>query len=102
MQPASGSGCQRRLHPLNGEPSIAMTREKSTERFGLVLTPPEREGLRYLADLEGLAEADVLRRLLRMAINELPPERRQANARRRSHAVPATRGQRPRRRAGRS
>ena len=55
-----------------------MTREKSTERFGLVLTPPEREGLRYLADLEGLAEADVLRRLLRMAINELPPEHKQA------------------------
>ena len=49
-----------------------MTREKRTERFGLVLTPPEREGLRYLADLEGLAEADVLRRLLRMAINDAP------------------------------
>ena len=55
-----------------------MTREKRTERFGLVLTTPEREGLRYLADLEGLAEADVLRRLLRMAINELPLEHKQA------------------------
>ncbi len=55
-----------------------MTRAKRTERFGLVLTPPEREGLRYLAELEGLAEADVLRRLLRMAINELPPEHKQA------------------------
>lgn len=55
-----------------------MTRAKRTERFGLVLTPPEREGLRYLAELEGLAEADVLRRLLRMAINDLPPEHKQA------------------------
>ena len=55
-----------------------MTREKRTERFGLVLTTLEREGLRWLAELEGLAEADVLRRLLRMAINELPPEHKQA------------------------
>lgn len=55
-----------------------MTRAKRTERFGLVLTAPEREGLRYLADLEGLAEADVLRRLLRMAINDLLPEHKQA------------------------
>jgi hypothetical protein len=43
-----------------------------------VLTASERDGLRYLADLEGLAEADVLRRLLRMAINDLPPEHKQA------------------------
>ena len=55
-----------------------MTRAKRTERFGLALTMPEREGLRYLADLEGLAEADVLRRLLRTAINELSPEHKQA------------------------
>jgi hypothetical protein len=54
-----------------------MTRAKRTERFGLVLTAPEREGLRYLADMEGLAEADVLRRLLRTAINDLPPEHKQ-------------------------
>jgi hypothetical protein len=55
-----------------------MTRAKRTERFGLVLTTPEREGLRYLAEMEGLAEADVLRRLLRTAINDLPPEHKQA------------------------
>jgi hypothetical protein len=55
-----------------------MTRAKRTERFGLVLTTPEREALRYLARMEGLAEADVLRRLLRTAINDLPSEHKQA------------------------
>ncbi len=49
-----------------------------TERFGLVLSPAEREGLRSLAEMEGLAEADVLRRLLRIAISDLPEEDRQA------------------------
>jgi hypothetical protein len=43
-----------------------------------VLSEQERAGLRYLAEMEGLAEADVLRRLLRRAINELPPESKQA------------------------
>ena len=47
---------------------------RRTERFGLALSQPERDGLRYLAEAEGLAEADVLRRLLRNAINELPLE----------------------------
>lgn len=51
---------------------------RRTERFGLVLSTPEREGLRYLAEMEGLAEADVLRRLLRLAINDLPPECKEA------------------------
>lgn len=51
-----------------------MTNMRRTERFGLVLSTSEREGLRYLAEMEGLAEADVLRRLLRLAINGLPPE----------------------------
>ena len=49
-----------------------------TERFGLVLSQPERDGLRYLAEMEGLAEADVIRRLLRVAINDLPAENKQA------------------------
>jgi hypothetical protein len=31
-----------------------------------------------LAEMEGLAEADVMRRLLRLAIGDLPPEYRQA------------------------
>jgi hypothetical protein len=31
-----------------------------------------------LAEIEGLAEADVLRRLLRLALNDLPSEYRQA------------------------
>jgi len=43
-----------------------------------VLSEQERDGLRYLAEMEGLAEADVLRRMLRRAINELPPESKQA------------------------
>jgi hypothetical protein len=55
-----------------------MTRSLRTERFGLVLSEQERAGLRYLAELEGLAEADVLRRMLRLAINGLPEEERQA------------------------
>jgi hypothetical protein len=53
-----------------------MTRR--TERFGMALSPQERAGLRMLAEIEGLAEADVLRRMLRLALNELPPEYRQA------------------------
>ncbi len=55
-----------------------MARAKRTERYGLTLTPSEREALRYLAEMEGLAEADVLRRLLRTAVNELPAEHRRA------------------------
>lgn len=55
-----------------------MKTSRRTERFGLVLTPPEREGLRYLAEIEGVAEADVLRRMLRVAINDLPVETKQA------------------------
>ena len=55
-----------------------MNRNRRTERFGLALSEPEREGLRYLAEMEGLAEADVLRRMLRRAINELPGESHQA------------------------
>jgi hypothetical protein len=55
-----------------------MSTHRRTERFGLALSEPEREGLRYLAELEGLAEADVLRRMLRRAINDLPGEHRQA------------------------
>lgn len=55
-----------------------MITTRRTERFGLALSQPEREGLRYLAEREGLAEADVLRRLLRTAISELPSETRQA------------------------
>lgn len=51
---------------------------RRTERFGLALSQPEREGLRYLAEMDGLAEADVLRTLLRRAINQLPLETRQA------------------------
>ncbi len=55
-----------------------MNINRRTERFGLALSEPEREGLRYLAELEGLAEADVIRRMLRMAINSLPAEHKQA------------------------
>lgn len=55
-----------------------MRTQRRTERFGLALSEPEREGLRYLAAIEGLAEADVLRRMLRRAINELPGEYHQA------------------------
>lgn len=51
---------------------------RRTERFGLVFSQPERDGLRYMAESEGIAEADILRRLLRNAINELPPETRKA------------------------
>ena len=51
---------------------------RRTERFGLALSEPERDGLRYLAEMEGLAEADILRRMLRNAINELPVETRNA------------------------
>lgn len=51
---------------------------RRTQRFGLALSEPEREGLRYLAEMEGLAEADILRRMLRNAINELPVETRNA------------------------
>lgn len=51
---------------------------RRTERFGLSLSAQERAGLRMLAEIEGLAEADVLRRLLRLALNDLPPEYRQA------------------------
>ena len=52
-----------------------MTKQQPrTERYGLALSQPEREGLRYLAEMEGLAEADVIRRWLRPAINDLPPE----------------------------
>jgi len=52
--------------------------EPRTERFGLVLSQPERDGLRYLAAMDGLSEADVIRRLLRQAINDLPIEHKQA------------------------
>lgn len=55
-----------------------MTLTRRTERFGLSLSPQERAGLRLLAEIEGLAEADVLRRLLRLALNDLPREYRQA------------------------
>ena len=51
---------------------------RRTERFGLSLSAQERAGLRMLAEIEGLAEADVLRRMLRQAMNDLPPEYRQA------------------------
>ena len=58
---------------------LRMTRmPPRTERFGLALSRPEREGLRTLAAMEGLAEADVIRRLLRPASNDLPPEYKQA------------------------
>lgn len=49
-----------------------MAATRRTERFGLALSTQERAGLRYLAELEGLAEADVLRRMLRLALNDLP------------------------------
>ena len=52
-------------------------KQPRTERFGLVLSQPERDGLRYLAEMEGLAEADVIRRLLRVAINDLPADSKQ-------------------------
>lgn len=55
-----------------------MTLPRRTERFGMVLSEQERAGLRYLAQVEGLAEADVLRRLLRVALNELPLECKQS------------------------
>jgi hypothetical protein len=55
-----------------------MTRTLRTERFGLVLSEQERAGLRYLAAVEGLAEADVLRRLLRLALNDLPADCKEA------------------------
>jgi hypothetical protein len=55
-----------------------MAPTRRTERFGLVLSPQERVGLRYLAELEGLAEADVLRRMLRLALNDLPESCKQA------------------------
>jgi hypothetical protein len=55
-----------------------MPTTRRTERFGLVLSLQERNGLRMLAEMEGLAEADVMRRLLRLAIGDLPPEYRQA------------------------
>ncbi len=55
-----------------------MAATRRTERFGLVLSLQERAGLRYLAELEGLAEADVLRRMLRVALNELPDACKQA------------------------
>lgn len=55
-----------------------METQRRTERFGLALSPVEREGLRYLAEMEGLAEADVLRRLLRLALHDLPAESKQA------------------------
>ena len=45
---------------------------RRTERFGLSLSAQERAGLRMLAEIEGLAEADVLRRMLRQAI-DWPP-----------------------------
>ena len=57
-----------------------MTATRRTERFGLALSPQERAGLRYLAELEGLAEADVLRRMLRLALNDLPDACKQAIA----------------------
>lgn len=37
---------------------------QKTERFGLVLTPAEREALKALAVLERLPEAAVIRRLI--------------------------------------
>ena len=49
-----------------------------TERLAFVLSPLERDGLRYLAEMDGLAEADVLRRLLRLAISDLPAEVKEA------------------------
>ena len=55
-----------------------MKTTRRTERFGLVLSQSEREGLRYLAEIEGVAEADVLRRMLRLAINDLPSEAKSA------------------------
>ncbi|MER2598989.1 MAG: hypothetical protein ABTQ73_05675 [Caldilineales bacterium] len=55
-----------------------MRTARRTERFGLALSQSERDGLRYLAEVEGLAEADVLRRMLRTAINELPVETKRA------------------------
>jgi hypothetical protein len=55
-----------------------MTATRRTERFGLVLSTQERAGLRYLAELEGLAEAYVLRRMLRLALNDLPDDCKQA------------------------
>ena len=55
-----------------------MSRTLRTQRFGLVLSEPERAGLRTLAEIEGLAEADVIRRLLRLAINDLPDPYKQA------------------------
>jgi len=55
-----------------------MAATRRTERFGLALSTQERAGLRYLAELEGLAEADVLRRMLRLALNELPAECKQS------------------------
>ena len=55
-----------------------MTQIPRTERFALILSPPEHDGLRYLAEIEGLAEADVIRRLLRLAISDLPAEAKEA------------------------
>lgn len=50
---------------------------RRTERFGMVMSPLEREGLRHLSELQGISEADVLRTMLRTAIEELPVELRQ-------------------------
>ena len=47
---------------------------KRTERFGLMLSAEEREGLRELSEAEGLSEADVLRRLLRAALRNVVAE----------------------------
>lgn len=55
-----------------------MSTIRRTERFGMALSEPERAGLRHLAQLEGVAEADVMRKLLRTAISQLPVESRQA------------------------
>jgi hypothetical protein len=45
-----------------------MRRQK---RFGLRLNQSEREGLKKLAEFEGLTEAATMRRLLRQAIKDL-------------------------------
>lgn len=55
---------------------------KRDVRFGFVLTPEERAKLQTLAELEGLSEAAILRRLIRVAAKDLASMRIQ---RRRAH-----------------
>lgn len=55
--------------------------EVKTERFGLVLSPQEREAIRRLAEQEGVSQATAVRVLIRRAARDLnlwPTDRRAA------------------------